>query len=65
MIFKIYTIFGAYCIRYIENASINEINRENGYAEGERSSIRTKRSGDDIILTGAELAAVAPNVIIN
>lgn len=58
---SIYTIFGAYCIRAIENSSINEINRQNGYEEGQRPS-RVKRAGDEFVLTGAELAAVSPGV---
>lgn len=65
MIFSVtvYTIFGAYCIRYIENVEINDINKQNGYEDGQKSS-RIKRSGDDFVLTGSELAALAPGVSI-
>jgi hypothetical protein len=56
-----YTIFGAYCIRAIENSNIEEINRKNGYAEGERSS-RVKRAGNEFIFSGSELSALAPDV---
>ncbi|KAI6187359.1 hypothetical protein M3Y98_00234700 [Aphelenchoides besseyi] len=56
-----YTILGAYCIRALENARINEINRANGFGLNGEPSTRSKRA-NDLILTGAELAAVAPDL---
>ncbi|KAI6214324.1 hypothetical protein M3Y94_00254100 [Aphelenchoides besseyi] len=55
-----YTILGAYCIRALENAHINEINRANGFVSNGEPT-RSKRA-NDLILTGAELAAVAPDL---
>ncbi|KAI6175922.1 hypothetical protein M3Y97_00743200 [Aphelenchoides bicaudatus] len=58
----VYTIFGAYAIRAIENSSINEVNRQNGFTDGKPSLKRVKRSGEEFVLTGSELAAVSPGL---
>uniref|UniRef100_A0A915DLN4 Uncharacterized protein n=1 Tax=Ditylenchus dipsaci TaxID=166011 RepID=A0A915DLN4_9BILA len=54
----VYTVAGAYVMRYLENKEINRLNIQNGH----NSEAKSKRDISDVIVTGSELALIAQSV---
>jgi len=65
-----YTLFGAYVMHRLENGAIHRINEQNGYSHApntETAIVTRKRRAlqedpSQIVLTGNELAAIAPGI---